>query len=244
MSVPDLRQDAKLELMSITSELMPKGAPNLLGVVKYPPIERLRQEIGETGALLLILTLVKDLCSSLNVVRNMNEDQMLETASMLLDECGNFRLEDYVMMFSLIKRGQLVKVYDRIDTGLVGEAMNEYWFMRNQAGRRAQENEVNHYEDRLKEIEKRPGANTPEEDAQQVELLAKMREVAVSLSVPDQKALEFEEKARKERLNKHVEFFKSTLTPEQMADIEQRRREIETASSLYEQEQKLKGKAK
>lgn len=245
MEIPQQRQEGKVDLITLTSELMPKGVPNLLGVVKYPQIERLGQEIGKKGVLLLILTLVKDLCSSINVVRNMSEDQMLETASMLLDECGDFRLEDYVIMFSMLKRGQLVKIYDRIDTGLVGDAMNEYWFMRRNAGRRHQEEEVNHFEDKLKEIERKPGSLTEEENEQQIELISKLREVAANLCAPDEKQLEIDEKELKYRLNKHVEFFKSTLTPEQLKEIENRRREIEKAASLYELEQKEKsGKEK
>jgi hypothetical protein len=168
----------------------------------------------------------------------MNEDQMIETASMLLDECDNFRLEDYVMMFALAKRGQLVKIFDRIDIDLVGEIMNEYWFKRNEAGKRAQDEHFRSFEEKMKEAERRPGQLTQEEEKIQDKFFGDLKETAEKLCTKDPVAREKEEKERQSRVDKHVEFFKSTLTPEQLKEIEERRREIEKAASLYELEQK------
>ena len=126
LETPD-KTEAKMELISLTSELMPAGVPSFLEIVKYPMIRDLIAEIGKKKMLAILVLLVKDFCSSINVIRNMNEDQMIEAGAMLLDECVNFRLEDYVMMFSLAKRGQLIKILDRIDLQLIGEMMDKYW---------------------------------------------------------------------------------------------------------------------
>lgn len=80
--------------------------------------------------------MVKDLSSSINVVRNMNEDQMIEAAAMLLDECDNFRLEDYQMMFAMAKRGTLVRILDRLDINIISQMMDEYYTRRRMAGER------------------------------------------------------------------------------------------------------------
>jgi len=140
------RSEAKMELIVLTSELMPGGKPNYTDVIRYPMIRDLVQAYGKKKMLAVLVLMVKDLCSSLNVVRNMNEDQMLEAASMLLDECGNFRLEDYVMMFSLGKRGQLVKIMDRIDLQMISDMMDAYWEKRKAAAEVLTESDARHYD--------------------------------------------------------------------------------------------------
>lgn len=112
------------------SELMPEGKPDLLGVRRFKPIRELIQDVGKKQMLAMLVIIVKDFCSSLNVVRNMNEDQIIEAAAMLLDECENFRLEDYVVMFAMAKRGSLVKIYDRVDLQVISEIMDAYWLIR------------------------------------------------------------------------------------------------------------------
>jgi hypothetical protein len=136
----------KMELLEITRQLMPAGKPAFLEVVKYPMIRVLAEQHGRKLLMAVLVMAVKDFCASLNVVRNMNEDQMIEAAAMLLDECGNFRLEDYVMMFTMAKRGQLIKIYDRLDLQVIGLMMDEYWCRRKAVADAMIEDEVNHYD--------------------------------------------------------------------------------------------------
>lgn len=138
---PATRQANKLELIHITNELMPSGKPAFLEMVRYPKVSALVQEMGEPIVLLILSTMVRDFCGSVNVSRNMNEDQMLEAAAMLLNECGNFRLEDYTVMFAMAKKGQLVKFYERIDLEVITAILDAYWEKRQEAGRKAQEEE-------------------------------------------------------------------------------------------------------
>lgn len=135
---------AKLELATITSDLMPAGKPNYLGMIKYPMIRDLIQEHGKQALIKAIFLLIRDFCTSMNVVRNMTEDQMIEAAAMLVDECDNFRLEDYTMMFTMAKRGALVDIRDRIDIQMITKIMDEYWSRRREQGYRAQVEEVQH----------------------------------------------------------------------------------------------------
>jgi hypothetical protein len=146
LEIPDRKDEAKLELISVTRELMPGGKPTFLEVVKYPMISDLVISQGETTMLKIMFLLVKDFCNSVNVVRNMNDDQMIEAASMLLDECGNFRLEDYVMMFTMAKRGGLGKIYDRIDLEVISNVMDQYWSKRKAVAEVFMETEINHYD--------------------------------------------------------------------------------------------------
>lgn len=131
-----IADNAKMELIKQNKVLMPKGVPDFLSIVKYPTIEQLIAQHGENNLSKVIFLLVKDFCNSLNVVRNMTEVQMFEATTMLVDECGNFRLEDYVMMFTLAKRGQLVKILDRVDIQVFGLMLDEYHKIRYAAGER------------------------------------------------------------------------------------------------------------
>lgn len=76
----------------------------------------------------------------------MNEEQMIEAASMLIDECSNFRLEDYVMMFQMAKRGELFDVHDRIDLQVVTRMLDTYWEKRNKAAEEKWEQENKKFE--------------------------------------------------------------------------------------------------
>lgn len=204
---------------------MPKGVPNLLGVIKYPTIEQLGQEIGKKRVLLMILALVRDMCDSLNVVRNMSEDQMIEAASMLLDESDNFRLEDYVMMFSMAKRGQLVKIFDRIDIDLVGEILNVYWQKRNEAGRRHQEDQFREFEEDLRRIERAPAKYLKEGETLDDGLMEKIKDLTQKMTSGIRSEDTKNYDARDERIRKRQEMIMGTLTPEQqqeMAEIRKR----------------------
>jgi len=141
MDLPETKSEAKMEYLALVSDLMPAGIPAFLSIIKFPMLRDLVNEHGKKTMLKVIFLLVRDFCSSINVVRNMNEDQMIETAAMLLDECGNFRLQDYTMMFSMAKRGQLVKIMDRIDISVIIHLLDEYWKLRNRVAEKHLEKE-------------------------------------------------------------------------------------------------------
>lgn len=117
---------------------MPDGVPNFEPIRSFPTIKALCESIkdGRKNMRAVLFNMVKNLSESINVVRNLTEDQMIEIASLLLDECGDFRLEDYQMMFTLAKRNKLVKFRDRIDITIVSEMLDEYWLLRKKEGDR------------------------------------------------------------------------------------------------------------
>lgn len=125
---------------------MPGGKPKFEDIRYYPSIVSIKEAVGTDKMLMALWLLVQDFCRSINVVRNMNEDQMIEAASMLLDEAGNFRLEDYVMMFTMAKRNQIGNIFDHLDLQVIGKIVDDYWAIRDQAGKALQEQEFNRYE--------------------------------------------------------------------------------------------------
>lgn len=149
LELPEQKFNGKMELTEVVSELMPAGQPKYLDVVKYPKISELKEREGMRNMHKIIFLLVKDFCNSLNVVRNMNDDQIIEAAGMLLDECDNFRLEDYTIMFAMAKRGNLIQVRDRIDLQVISDIFDAYWIKRNNAAIEAQEEAVKRQEGQL-----------------------------------------------------------------------------------------------
>lgn len=178
-----------MDLISMANSLMPAGKPKYLEVARYPKISSLIEREGYKKMLAVLTLMVKDFCSSVNVVRNMNEDQMIEAGAMLLEECGNFRMEDYLMMFTMAKRGSFdeVKIYDRIDIQLISKIMDAYWDRRHAAGKRAQEEQVQHL-DTLGPLTRKIEHMNPEQ-ARLMEgadrLSAAMGSIAASMKVPD-----------------------------------------------------------
>lgn len=148
-SIAEMGKGDKLGYLAVISDLMPKGQPNYLEVVKYPKVEDLITSHGKPEVMLLISIIVRDFCASMNVVRNMNEDQILEAACMLMDECDNFRLEDYAMMFAMAKRGGLIKIRDRIDLEVISEIWDAYWIKRHQVAIQQEEAEIQKQEGQI-----------------------------------------------------------------------------------------------
>lgn len=143
------RSLAKIQYMATVQELMPGGQPDYLGMVRFPKITDLVQQQGQAVILMILSVMVRDFCASMNVVRNMNDDQIVEAAAMMLDECGTFRLEDYAQFFALAKRGKLGQIRDRIDMQTMSDLLDEYFNRRRDAAIDAREREIEHQEAQL-----------------------------------------------------------------------------------------------
>jgi hypothetical protein len=179
---PEERQVAKLAYGMAVKQLFPEGKPDYLGVVKYPQIKDLVKDNGEPVVLLLIAVMVRDYCASVNVARNMNEDQILEAAAMLMDEAGNFRLEDYAMMFALAKRGKLVKIYERIDLTTITDMADAYYAERRDTKIAMQEQEIERQEVQAPHIASKQVYSTPEDRAGAQDLDYKLTSMAGAIS--------------------------------------------------------------
>jgi hypothetical protein len=142
--IPEKRIQAKSEITQLMAGLMPEGRPQYTLTVQYPMVRNLVEEEGRVKMIKVIFLMVADLCRSVNVVRNMNEDQMIEVATMLLEECGNFRIQDYMMFFTMVKRGQLGRIYDRLDIQVISEMLDEFWKRRHHAAEALMEEQHHH----------------------------------------------------------------------------------------------------
>lgn len=211
---------AKMELVSMTGKLMPNGNPDFKSVIHYPRINAMINQYGRKTMLKVLVLMVKDFSASLNVVRNMNEDQMIECAAMLLDECDNFRLEDYMMMFTLAKRGRLELnngkgIMDRVDIDTIAKIFTAYHDLRSDAGMRIQEEMFQEDEKKYRELP--PVPETPEEK-EMSERFGKLLGVmtAYQSDLQEDKIIEEKKKSDKRRQDdiKYKEWIDSLAPPE------------------------------
>lgn len=142
-----LNERAKSELMVLTREVMPAGEPAFPEIRRRAPMVKLIDCYGPATMHKVLMMLIRDLCQSINVVRPMTTAQISEAAGFLLDECGDFRLEDFVVMFTMAKRGRLAingdkGFMDRVDIETIGKVMDAYYEIRRDAGYAAQEAEM------------------------------------------------------------------------------------------------------
>jgi hypothetical protein len=115
----------KMSLIELSSDLMPKGKPDFKQITAARTIENLllTKEIEKRSEVRnLLAALIRDFCAAFNFAqgKNLNEVQTVEVACIYLDEVDDYSIEDFVMMFSMAKRG-LIKddgkdvIFDRID---------------------------------------------------------------------------------------------------------------------------------
>lgn len=126
---PEIASQGIAELMARTSELFEDGRPNLRLVRGVQTVRGMARSDRALVAKCLY-ALLRNFCNSLNVVRNMTQDQMIEAATILIDESADLTLDDYIIMFSLAKRGKLVKIYDRMDLPTIIAMLDSYYSIR------------------------------------------------------------------------------------------------------------------
>lgn len=142
---------AKLELSELISLSMPKGQPDWRALRYNIPVATLVAENGKKEITMVLICLLRDFCDSFNVVRNMTEDQIIDAATMLRDECGDYRMEDYAVMLTMAKRNHLgVKILDRLDISTIGQVRAAYDAFRREGIAELTEREHMEYERSLK----------------------------------------------------------------------------------------------
>lgn len=124
--------EGKTALCTIVAELMPNNKPDIFTIYHLPTLKQISKD-NKNNIIKCLFLLIKDFCSSFNVVRNMNSTQMIEAANLCFEESVDYRLEDFVLMFSLAKRGKFVTIYDRIDISVIIEIMDKYYVPRAKA---------------------------------------------------------------------------------------------------------------
>lgn len=88
------------------------------------------RSIGEKNTLKVVYTLILNVSNYFNVAHSMNQDQALQTATLILDKYPLETVEDFVMIFKLAKRNEFGANLHRIDGTVIFDWCSKYLDMK------------------------------------------------------------------------------------------------------------------
>ena len=159
-------------------ELMPNNTPNFPEIVdKGVPMAVLKKEIGHRELIEILSLMISKFTANFNVSRNMTADQITDYAMYLIDndtsgswENPSYKLEDYAVFFEKAKTGIYGKIYERIDSTIIEEMLDEYHKERSEK-----------YYEHLTKYQHNPKDKTEPHPQANKELLASLLEHAKSI---------------------------------------------------------------
>lgn len=81
---------------------------------------------GETLIMANLINEINKLLSFLNLKLSMNDDQLLYTCELILEDFSYLRMEDITVFVKMVCKGLIGKVYDRIDGNMIIGWLREY----------------------------------------------------------------------------------------------------------------------
>lgn len=82
--------------------------------------------LGKGTVIKLLILLISDLRNSFNVARPMTEAQIIELAEDFVNDLWFIKFEEFPAFFEGVKRGNIGKVYERLDGPLIWEFWDIY----------------------------------------------------------------------------------------------------------------------
>ena len=100
---------------------------NLLRPGQCLTMQNIRNFISTEYASAQVVMALTELCSMLNIGKNMTEEQIQLTAAIIVkdDPYCNFTLKDLKLCFKFLLCGKYGKLYDRLDPAVIFDAMNQ-----------------------------------------------------------------------------------------------------------------------
>lgn len=89
-------------------------------------LSTVKRELGEENTALVIFNILYDLNEYFNVSRKMSQVQLHQLTIEIMEELWSYRLEEIVAFCHCFKKGNYIKVYERIDASLFWEAWALY----------------------------------------------------------------------------------------------------------------------
>lgn len=89
-------------------------------------LSTVKREIGEEKTALVIFNILYDLNEYFNVSRKMSQVQLQQLTIEIIEELWSYRLEEIIAFCHCFKKGNYIKVYERIDASLFWEAWALY----------------------------------------------------------------------------------------------------------------------
>ena len=115
-----------LDYHVLVSEFVKNNLPIIPKILAQKQLSQLKQELGHKNIIKFIYALLVDLTKTFNVGKGMDESQLIETSTNLVDDFYGFRLVDFAICFKKAKKGSYGKVYDRIDMPTIYEWLLKY----------------------------------------------------------------------------------------------------------------------
>lgn len=167
---------------------------------KTPPLGLLKNVInnGELFVKALIIHALTDLDLFLNVGKSFSEQQVAQTADLILQDFKHLKIEDIKLCFNNAKKGYYGKVYDRIDGQIVFEWLNKY---SNERADVAEQVSIKSHA-QLKKGEFEPGEINPEGQKKVVEVL---KSVIENVNVENKK------EPKKREMSENQKYFNDIL---------------------------------
>lgn len=89
---------------------------------------RLINEKGEGYVKALLTLLIIDTVDFLNIGKTMNNNQVMQTVSLILEDYWHYKVDHFVLLFNKAKKGYFGKQYDRIDGQVIFSWLEQFDF--------------------------------------------------------------------------------------------------------------------
>ena len=113
-----------------------------------PTMGTVKKVYGDDFAQAYIETWIVNISEFVNIGKNMNENQIYETAQMILDSYPYFTLADINLIFKKAKKGDFGQIYDRLDGQIIFSWFTKYNSLRCSEAEEQSINQGNYFKDR------------------------------------------------------------------------------------------------
>lgn len=103
---------------------------------------------GDDFAQAYIETWIVNISEFVNIGKNMNENQIYETAQMILDSYPYFTLADINLIFKKAKKGDFGQIYDRLDGQIIFSWFTKYDQLRCSEAEEQSISQANYFKER------------------------------------------------------------------------------------------------
>lgn len=113
-----------------------------------PTIGTVKKVYGDDFAQAYIETWIVNISEFVNIGKNMNENQIYETAQMILDSYPYFTLADINLVFKKAKKGDFGQIYDRLDGQIIFSWFTKYNQLRCSEAEEQSISQANYFKER------------------------------------------------------------------------------------------------
>lgn len=113
-----------------------------------PTIGTVKKVYGDDFAQAYIETWIVNISEFVNIGKNMNENQIYETAQMILDSYPYFTLADINLIFKKAKKGDFGQIYDRLDGQIIFSWFTKYDQLRCSEAEEQSISQANYFKER------------------------------------------------------------------------------------------------